>query len=40
MDQPLTLVVEGATDAAVLKRLIVDVGLRVGPEYITQEDFP
>ncbi len=34
MDLPVTLVVEGATDAPVLKRLLADAGLVIGPEYV------
>lgn len=31
---PLTLVVEGPTDSPVLKRLLADAGILVGPEYV------
>jgi hypothetical protein len=34
MELPLTLVVEGTTDAPVLRRLLVEAGLLAGPEYI------
>jgi hypothetical protein len=34
MDEPITLAVEGITDAAVAKRLLQEAGLEVGPEYI------
>lgn len=31
---PVSLVVEGATDAVVAKRLLAEVGLEAGPEYV------
>ncbi len=34
MDLPVTLVMEGATDAPVIERLVGDAGLVVGPEYV------
>jgi hypothetical protein len=34
-DVPVTLAVEGVTDAVVLKRVLQDMGLQPGPEYIS-----
>jgi hypothetical protein len=31
---PITLAVEGPTDAVVAKRLLQEVGLEPGPEYV------
>ena len=35
MDNTVQIAVEGPTDAAVLKRLLVEVGLEPGPEYVS-----
>lgn len=34
MSVPITLAVEGTTDAAVARRLLDEAGLQVGPEYV------
>jgi len=35
MDNTVRIAVEGPTDAAVLKRLLLDAGFEPGPEYIS-----